>query len=319
MDGAGVMRVVFLGSADFGVPALTMLLAKHTVAGIVSTPPRKKGRGLKEVNSPVIDFARTSAACNGIPRFMPDSFKDPEFEKDLQLLQADCFVVVAFRILPRSLFSMPRYGTVNIHASLLPRYRGPAPIQRAIEAGETTTGVTVFRIDEGIDTGEILLQQHVAIGAEETTPQLYARLSLLGVETLDTALQHIENERAVALSQNDMPYCNAPKLRKEEALLDWRLPALTLFNKIRAFKPFPGTFTMYNGKRLGIEWATPHGECASTSAPGTVATITDNYIDVHTGSGILRISSVKPEGRKSMPVHDFLNGTTLREGHCFFE
>jgi len=313
------MKVVFLGSADFGLPALEMLLEKHTVVGIVSTPPRKKGRGLKEVHSPVIEFAQNSARSAAIPCLMPDSFKDASFLDELSSLHADCFVVVAFRILPRAVFSLPEHGTVNIHASLLPRYRGPAPIHRAIEAGETATGVTVFRIDDGIDTGEILLQQQVSIGEHETTPQLYSRLSLLGSDTLEQALHLIDTRSARALSQNDMPSCSAPKLRKEEARINWNLSAVELFNKIRAFKPFPGTFTMYTSKRLGIDWAVAQPEVSSAMAPGTICSIGDTFFDVQTGSGVLRIYSVKPEGRNCMPVHDFLNGTTLREGQCFFE
>jgi methionyl-tRNA formyltransferase len=311
------MRVIFLGSADFGIPTLQMLHRKHTVAAIVSTPPRQKGRGLKMYNSPVVDFAQSASIA---PVYLPESFDDCTFIRALQSLAVDCFVVVAFKILPRSVFSLPLFGTLNVHASLLPAYRGPAPIQRAIEAGEQKTGVTIFRIDDGIDTGEILQQREIVIGADESTPELYERLSKIGADALESALNILHEGHGQFISQKNIVGSKAPKLKKTEARISWKESAVAIFNKIRAFKPFPGTFTLFSGKRLEIEWAQPIASVETMAEYGTVICVAEDYFDVQTGSGgALRVLTVKPEGRKSMPVREFLHGTDLQEGYQFHE
>ncbi|MBN1128937.1 MAG: methionyl-tRNA formyltransferase, partial [Chitinispirillaceae bacterium] len=175
------MNIVFLGSASFGLPALERLMESHCIGAIVSTPAKPQGRGLKLRDSPVVAFAR-QRGINDI--LTPTDLKAVGLADTLLRYHADLFVVVAFRMLPRSLFSVPPLGTLNIHASLLPEFRGPAPIQRAIEAGKNETGVTIFRIDDGVDTGAILLQKKLSIGPGETTPELYARLSILGADAL---------------------------------------------------------------------------------------------------------------------------------------
>ena len=311
------MRIVFFGTADFGIPALDLLHTRHTLAGVVTTPPRPSGRGRKLTSSPVAQHAGT---FHEIPVFTPEVLDDPVFIETLDNLSADCFVVVAYRLLPRAVFSLPPQGTINIHASLLPAYRGPAPIQRAIEAGETETGVTVFRIDEGIDTGEILGQSVVPIGDEETTPELYERLSRLGVDVLDTTLRELEHGVCRPKRQDSVSASKAPKLKKSEAFIDWNLSARELFNKIRAFKPFPGTVTMIGKSRFGIEWATPiDGAVPGKHSSGTIISVTGKTFDVQTGNGVLRIVSVKPEGRKTMSAGEYLRGTPLREGMNFNE
>jgi methionyl-tRNA formyltransferase len=304
------MNIIFLGSAEFGLPALTQLLETHRVLAVVSTPPKPQGRGLTLHDSPVVAFARKK----GIPGIhTPLDLKSPDFAATLSGYNADLFVVVAFRILPRSLFNLPPLGTVNIHASLLPKYRGPAPIQRAIEAGETETGVTIFRIDDGVDTGAILMQKRVTIGPKETTPELYNRLSDLGSLALMETMDGLAAKTQEPHPQDHSGSSDAPKLRKEEARIDWHLSPENIFNKIRAFKPFPGTFTGYDGKRLGIIRAESVKETAK-GPPGTVARTGHDYFDVWCSGGVLRIFEVKPEGRTSMPVHDFLLGHALHEG-----
>ncbi|HON11657.1 MAG TPA: methionyl-tRNA formyltransferase [Chitinispirillaceae bacterium] len=306
------MRIVFMGSADFGIPALECLLTKHSIVGIVSTPAKPKGRGLKLADSPITCFAKQKGLE---PIITPQNLKSPELPSILADLRADIFVVVAFRILPRSIFSIPPLGTVNIHASLLPEFRGPAPIQRAIEAGRTETGVTIFRIEEGVDTGEIILQKKTPIGPEETTPELYNRLSLLGADALMEALDMLSEGKLVTTVPQDHSLASkAPKLSKEEALIHWQLSSDQIFNKIRAFKPFPGTFSMLDGKRLGIEWAKSIDSHSSGAKPGSVVSVSRDFFDVQCGSGILRILTVKPEGRKIMSVHDFLLSSNLKEG-----
>ncbi|MBN1308319.1 MAG: methionyl-tRNA formyltransferase [Chitinispirillaceae bacterium] len=310
------MRIVFLGSAEFGIPALRALQQRHTIAGVVRTPPRPCGRGLQLKDSPVAVFARQEKVT---PLFAPESLDDPLFIESLRSLDADCFVVVAFRLLPRLVFAIPPLGTLNIHASLLPSYRGPAPIQRAIEAGATTTGITVFRIDDGIDTGEILQQAAVAVGSEETTPELAHRLSELGADTLCAVLAALERGDIRPSPQQHAVASRAPKLKKHEAVIDWKLPASFIFNKIRAFKPFPGTYTLIEGKRLGIEWALPLPQSGTTAPCGTVLRTTPEYFEVQTGAGVIRVLSVKPQGRRILQAGEYLHGARLREGLRFDE
>lgn len=306
------MRIVFLGSADFGIPALAMLLRRHEVAAVVTTPKRCAGRGLRLNNSPIGEFAQKEGIA---PVLMPESLSDPQFLADIGSIQADGFVVVAFRLLPRELFSLPRFGTLNIHASLLPAYRGPAPIQRAIEAGATKSGVTVFRIDEGIDTGEILRQVETDIGPEETTPELYERLSMLGVDALEEVLGDLALGRCRPIVQRHELAGKAPKLKKNEGRIDWNLDAAVIFNKIRAFKPFPGTYTMVGGNRLGIDWARPEAcDREAAAEAGTVIKAAGDCFLVQTGNGVLHILAVRPEGRRSMTTGDYLRGTSIKEG-----
>jgi methionyl-tRNA formyltransferase len=307
------MNIVFFGSADFGIPALARLMQAHKVSGVVSTPPKPQGRGLKIVNSPVVTFAREH---NLAPIFTPEKLTGREFTDALAQCGADVFIVVAFRILPKSLFSLPRLGTLNIHASLLPKYRGPAPIQRAIEAGEKETGVTVFRIDEGVDTGGILLQKRMTIDPAETSVELGERLSVCGAELCAEALEGLGKGDLRTAPQDGVLASRAPKLSKDEALIDWRLTARAINNKIRAFKPFPGTYTMLDGKRLGIERAEPV-ENVSQGGAGTVVAIGESFFDVRCSDGVLRVFQVKPEGRRSMGVHDFLLGNRIAEGAYF--
>lgn len=303
------MRIVFLGTADFGIPSLSKLIEHHTVAGIVSTPAKPQGRGLHYLDSPVTHFAKEHELK---PVLTPEDLKSEQFLLSLNSLNADLFVVVAFRILPKAIFALPRLGTLNIHASLLPKFRGPAPIQRAIEAGETETGVSIFRLDEGVDTGEILLQKRTSIGPEETTPELYHRLSLLGAEALMQTIDALESGQVQFVKQDESAASKAPKLKKEEALIDWKLSSDKIFNKIRAFKPFPGTCTFFKGKRLGIQWAQKiDGE--ATDKPGMVIKVNHDFFDVQCGYGVLRVLKVKPEGRKEMNVRDFLSGTEMKE------
>jgi methionyl-tRNA formyltransferase len=305
------MRVVFLGSADFGLPAVERILADgHQIAAVVTTPDRPKGRGLRLTSSPVADFA----AVHGLsPVLKPADLADPGCIRTLDACHADVFVVVAYRILPEAVFSLPPLGTLNIHASLLPRYRGPAPIQRAIEAGEAQTGITIFRLDRGVDTGGILAQEKVTIEASETTPKLYHRLSLLGASALACVLSDLPTGRRQPMKQDDALATRAPKLNKLEARVDWNLSSSIIFNKIRAFKPFPGTHTFFAGKRLGIEWGTA-SDAPAGDAPGTICAIGREGFDVACGQGVLRVTRVKPEGKPEMGSREFMRGTTVEKG-----
>lgn len=305
------MKIVFMGSADFGIPSLASLIAeKYNLVGIVTTPDRQKGRGLKRVASPIATYAYEHDLT---PVIKAEKTTDSTFIRELTQLNADLFVVIAYRILPPEVFKLPSLGTINLHASLLPRYRGPAPIHRAIEAGETETGVTTFRIDKGVDTGNIILQKSLSIGDSESTPQLYDRLSALGADTVIETCRLFEKGKISYTQQDDTKVSYAPKLKKDEALLDWKLPAQSLFNKIRAFKPFPGTYTLLYGNRLRIEWATPVSN-STASEKGMVSRVSPDWFEVQCENSVLRILEVKPEGKKSMPVKAFLLGTKVEKG-----
>lgn len=305
------MKIVFMGTADFGIQILQKLMdEKFIITGIVTTPPRRKGRGLNKEESPVSVYAQS---CGLKPILIPENLRDPAFLETLSALNADLFIVVAYRILPPEVFGLPPLGTVNVHASILPKYRGPAPIQRAIENGETETGITIFKINRGVDTGNVIVQRKIIIGNTETSPQLYNRLSKLGAEACIDACKLLERGIIDYLVQDDDLATFAPKLRKEEALINWSQPASVVFNKIRAFKPFPGTHTFHDDKRLKIEWATP--VCGSTEKEcGTIIAVSSEWFDVQCRDSLLRILEVKPEGKRLMTVRAFINGTKVEKG-----
>jgi methionyl-tRNA formyltransferase len=305
------MRIVFMGTESFGIPAIQKLReAGHTIAGIVTTPARPQGRGLKPIDS---EIAKHASNAGFWPILTPEILTDCEFLLKLKMLNADLFIVVAYRILPNEVFCIPLKGTINIHASLLPAYRGPAPIERAIESGETRTGITIFRIDEGVDTGGIILQKESEIGMKETASQLYDRLSHIGAESLIEAINMIEAGQVKYVPQDEARASRAPKLKKQEALLDWSKSCTILFNRVRAFKPFPGTYTMLGGRRLAIEWAEPRHDAAEC-LPGTVYNVSAQWFDVCCGQGGLRVLEVKPEGKKRMAAMAFMHGTKIARG-----
>ncbi len=306
------MRIVFMGSADFGLNTLEALQeSTHRVAGVVTTPPRCKGRGMRLRSSPVGECCEKNSIE---PVLVPENLEDPGFIKELLSLEPDIFVVAAYRILPPCVFNIPEKGTFNLHASLLPAYRGPAPIHRAIQAGESETGITIFRIDSGIDTGDVVLQRKTEIGPFETTPEVYTRLSILGAQEMVRVCNMIEQGEVEYSKQEDSGASRAPKLRKEEGLINWESTAEEIFNKIRAFKPFPGTWSFLRGKRICIDWAVPSefqgssGEVLSTEKKGVI---------VGCSQGSLELLRVKPEGKRCMEAEDFLNGFQIKPGERF--
>ena len=308
------MKFLFLGTADFGIPALQNLIDNgHTCCGVVTNPPKPFGRGRKIKKSQVHTYCEE----NGIaPIFTPENLKDEAFINEIRLLEADIYIVVAFSILPKEIFSIPPKGTFNIHAALLPKFRGPAPIQRAIECGEKESGVTLFRIDTGVDTGNILLQKRCGIADDDTTITLYDRLSKMGGEIVVEAFSLIEKGQDTYSKQDDSAATKAPLLYKSEAHIDWTLSAEEIYNKVRAFKPFPGTYTMYDDKKYGIEWGM-FLDKEVQEKPGTLLSISKNGIEVACGKGIFVITEIKPAGKRAMAVADFINGTNLTEGILF--
>ncbi len=278
---------------------------------MVTTPDRAQGRGLRVRQSAVAEWASERGLG---PLLKPERLDTVGLAAELSDLGAELFVVIAYRILPERIFTIPPLGTLNVHASLLPRYRGPAPIQRAIENGEEQTGVTVFRIDTGVDTGGVLVQRSTPIGSSETALELYGRLSRLGAEALLEAVAGLAGGALRPVQQDSSRACRAPKLRKEEGLIDWSLPAEAIARKVRAFQPFPGTCTVYGGKRLGVMDAEAEGEAHGAAQPGAVVGVGADAVLVATGAGVLRVSVVKPEGKAEMNAASFARGARLTEG-----
>jgi len=304
------LKIAFFGTADFGLETLKAILnSQHKISAIITNPPKPAGRGLHLRKSPVNIFAEQN---NLSPIFTPENLKDENFIAELKKIDADLFLVVAFSILPKVIFEIPKRGTYNIHAALLPAFRGPAPIQRAIESGASHTGVSVFRIDCGVDTGDIILQRECEILPDDTTPTLYEKLSVLGAKTFIDSLKIIESGDVKYKVQDKSLATKAPLLKKEEAIINWRNSARHLANKIRAFKPYPSVITTLMGEQISIEKAfAKDGNCGSA---GEIVSVTKDEICAQTGDGILVITELKPAGKRAMSARDFLNGKQIKEG-----
>ena len=297
------MRLIFMGTPEFSVQFLRHLAQGcHELVAVVTQPDRPSGRGQHMHFPPV----KQAALELGLPVLQPESLKDPEFDRQLRELEADVSVVVAFSILPRSILSATRLGAVNLHGSLLPRYRGAAPVQWAIANGEHKTGLTVFLLDEKMDHGPVLVQEKMEIGPSETGAALLERMSWLGCNALDKALDGLAAGHLEPLPQDHHQACPAPKLRKEDGDLDWSLPAQRLHDRIRAFQPWPGGFSRLRGKLLHIHATHVHA-AGDGLEPGQLM-VKDGHLLVGTGGGSLELLQVQPEGRKSMAAADYLHG-----------
>ena len=304
------MRIVFMGSPALAVPSLEAVRESGELVGVVSQPARKKGRGMRTTHCPVAVRAREM----GIEPLTPTTIRDQAFRSALGGLAPDLAVVVAYgKILPGDVLSLPRLGCVNVHASLLPELRGAAPIQWAIARGFEATGVTLMQMDEGMDTGPILLQRSLAIGADETAGELGRRLSVMGAEVLREGLPALERGQLAAVPQDDAAATYAPLLTKEDGLIDWETGALEISRRVRAFAPWPGTFTFIRGQRMLITEATAEGD-ASSRPPGTVLAADRDRLTVACGTGTLRITSLQLEGRRRMTAQDFIAGHRLETG-----
>ena len=305
------MRLVFMGTPEFAVPTLQGLISSaHEVVGVVTQPDRPKGRGRVLSPPPV----KAAALAAGLPVLQPLRMDDPEFLAALSSWRADCFVVVAFRILPPAVYEMPPRGTFNLHTSLLPKYRGAAPMQWAIMNGETETGLTTFLLDRSVDTGAILLQERMEIGPEETLGELHDRMAQAGVTLV---LQTVDGLAAGTLQPRTQEgeTCTAPKIGPQHWVIDWHRPGRTLVNQIRGLSPSPGAATTWQGKRLKIYRAVV--DASVTEEPqrvGTVLSATPEGIVVQVGDGAVRIQDLQAEGRKRMAVDAFLRGCDLKAG-----
>ncbi len=296
-----------MGTPDFAVPCLEAVLAAgHQVAGVFSQPPRPAGRGHKERPSPV----HALALSRGLPVLTPKSLRRDEAVASFRALNADAAVVVAYGlILPPTVLAAPRLGCVNVHASLLPRWRGAAPIQRAIEAGDTETGVTIMRMDEGLDTGPTLLAEKIAIGAATTGGELHDHLAALGARLVTVALAGLAAGTLNAVAQPDHGVTYAAKLSKDEGRLDWTLPASLLDRRVRAFNPWPGAWFELAGERFKVL------ACQALAGPaGQTGRVLDERLTVACGDGALRLLELQRSGRAPLTAEAFLRGFALPVG-----
>lgn len=306
------MRTVFLGTPHFAVPTLQrMLAAGHVVVEVYTQPDRPKGRGGELAQSPV----KQAALAAGLTVAQPERIRKPEFVEHLRSLNSEVMVVVGYgQIIPQSIIDLPRFGIVNVHASLLPKYRGAAPIQWAIANGDTTTGVTTMNINAGLDTGDMLLKATTPIGADETALQLGPRLADLGAELLVDTLRGLENGSVKADPQNDAEATLAPILTKEDGLIDWSMPAQSIYNRLRGFSPWPGTYSHFRGQRLHILQAKPAIHIES-GPPGKLL-LADKRLLVACAPGTaLELIEVQLEGRKKISADAFRNGQRLTGEH----
>jgi methionyl-tRNA formyltransferase len=302
------LRVIFAGTPDFSVPALEGLLASpHEVVAVYTQPDRPAGRGRRLTASPV----KQTAEAAGVPVHQPASLRDDAAAQQLRELAPDLMVVVAYGlILPQRVLDIPRLGCVNIHASLLPRWRGAAPIQRAIEAGDATSGVAIMRMEAGLDTGPVFLARDTPIGPRETGGQLHDRLAAIGAEALLSALPGIADGSLSPQPQNDDCATYAHKIEKSEGLIDWNAPAVSIDRKIRAFSPWPVAYT-YHGDEVLRVWESEPLPGTAAGAPGSVVNASRDGIDVVTGDGLLRLVRLQPPGKRAMSAGDFLNARSL--------
>lgn len=305
------MRIVFLGSGTFAIPSLEALLdAGHEVAAVVTQPDKEKGRG-RALSPPPL---KPVALARGIAVVQPPRIKAPEALAALRAFAPEVQVVVAYgQILPRAVIDVAPRGTVNVHGSVLPRYRGAAPVQWAIVNGETETGVTTMLIDEGMDTGPILLTRTTPIGGHETATVLEARLARMGAELLVETLAGLHRGTVHPVAQDATRATYAPLIRKEDGRLDWTQPAAAIERRVRGFSPWPGAVTTLAGRELKVLGARVEGD--GTSAPGTVTAVDRRGLVVACGAGTtLRLLEVQPESRKPMPAAAFAAGARLVPG-----
>ncbi len=306
------LRIIFAGTPDFSVPPLQALIdSEHSVVAVYTQPDRPAGRGRKLTPSPV----KQLALQHGIPVYQPLSLKDEEAQGQIQALDADLMVVVAYGLLlPEAVLRAPRLGCINIHASLLPRWRGAAPIQRAILAGDRETGITIMQMDVGLDTGDMLLKKNCPIGEQDTGSSLHDRLSLMGAEALMEALPGIMDGSIRPQAQDDGQATYAAKLNKAESRLDWTQPARLLACQVRGFNAWPVAQTTLTDKgksQVLRVWSASAEEAPAEAEPGTVIRCDKQGILVATGEGVLRLSRIQLPGGRPMDVGDFVNAHDL--------
>ena len=305
------MKIIFMGTPDFAVGTLKALIeSEHEVCAVVTQPDKQKGRGKVLQATPVKEIAAEA----GIPVYQPRRVKEPEFLQMLDEIRADVIVVVAFgQIIPKEMLNMKPYGCINVHASLLPKYRGAAPIQWAVIQGEKESGVTTMQMDEGLDTGDMLLQAVIPLEKKETGGSLYDKLKQEGAELLMQTLEGLQNGSIMARKQGETTTEYAKMLKKEMGLIDWNKDAIEIERLIRGLNPWPSAFTHFNGKTLKI-WQADVMEGNTGKQPGTITGISKGSIQVQTGNSVLSLRELQIEGKKRMDAGAFLRGYQIKEG-----
>jgi len=308
------MRIIFMGTPEFALPSLKILLAhQYNIVAVATSPDKPQGRGQRLAPSPVKELA----LAHNLRVLQPADLKAPEFASTITQLQPDLIVVVAFRILPREVFTIPRLGSFNLHASLLPKYRGAAPIQWALINGEEETGVTTFLLQEKVDTGSILLQARVRVGPDETAGELHDRLADLGAQVVLQTVRLIELGSAQLQQQDDSLVSLAPKIFKENCEIDWRKSAREIHNFVRGLSPAPCAWTTHRGRTIRIyrtKLVDPATTTSSEGASGTVVRLEKDLLLVQTGRGLISIVELQQEGRRRMGIAEFLRGYEISAG-----
>jgi methionyl-tRNA formyltransferase len=322
------LRIVFFGTPAFAVPSLDGLLtaAPHQVVGVVTQPDRPRGRGQKTSDAPV----KARAVAAGLPILQPERMKDPAFLDALTALRADLGVVAAYgRILTDAILAIPRLGMINVHASLLPAYRGAAPIHRAVIAGDRETGVTIMRVVKALDAGGMMAKAHRPIGPDESSDEVEHDLARIGATTLVAVVDQIARGSATEEPQDESAVTYAHRLTKEDGVIDWRWPAERIHNLVRGLHPWPHAFSFIHGRRVilrrsAIEAPGPEGPglhrgrvLSDPPVPGVIVEADADRLVVATGDGLLRLVEIQTEGKRPMSARDFLAGHTLAVGERF--
>jgi len=320
------LKIIFCGTPAFALPTFHQLLGQSDfkITGVVTQPDRPRGRG----NSLAGSAVKEAAIAAQIPVYQPEKVRSQESFEYFQQMAPDAVVIIAYgQIIPQRLIEIPRLGWINLHGSLLPKYRGAAPIHWAVANGETRTGLTTMRIDAGLDTGPTLLRYETKIGPHETSPDLYARLAEAGAPLMAATLRGLENGSVTPVPQDNSLATLAPPLKKEDGKIDWSFAAQKIYNRMRGFKPWPGTFTSFRGKICQV-WGRPtDGETGSAGSgraligklPGSLFEVGHRLFAACGAGTVLEIESLRMEGKKRMATRDFLNGAHLKPGERFGE
>lgn len=310
-----LMRIVFIGTPSFALPSLKEITqAGFETVAVITQPDRKQGRGMK-LTPPVV---KIQAMQLGIPVLQPSRIRDQEFIAYLQGLAPEAIVVVAYgQILPQQILNIPKLGCINLHASLLPELRGAAPIQWSIILGKESTGVTTMYMDEGMDTGDIILQKEIEISDDETSGDLLERLSIIGADLLLATLRLIEEGKVQRTKQNELHATYAPLITKKDAIIPWSKPAIEIYNLIRGLNPVPGAYTFLEGKRIKIYHSRVVQGGSESQSPGEIISLEVGGMVVACGRGHLSILEVQPEGKGRMDIKAFLAGHRIAKGAKF--
>ena len=312
------LRIVFFGTPEFAVPTLDALLAAppHTVVAVVTQPDRPRGRGQRVSDAPV----KARALAAGLPVLQPERLKDPAFLDSLTALRTDLGIVAAYgKILTEAVLATPRLGMINVHASLLPRYRGAAPVHRAVIAGETGTGVTIMRVVKALDAGGTIVKEHRSIGPDETSDDVERALAQIGARLLVSVVDLIARGDALDWPQNDAEATYAHRLTKRDGVIDWRWTADRVHNLIRGLHPWPHAVAFLHGTRFIVRRSTvePPRDLPCPPEPGTIVEAAGDRLIVATGGGLLRVVEIQAEGKRPMSARDFLAGHHLAAGDRF--